>query len=223
MAISGMTITQAVNDLVETIGEFPMAEASTPSPTGTSIYSRARIFVRRETKRVLTQGWPENTILAKRYSLDLHGKVALANPTEDNPSLFVQSAGPDKHRTLVMRYDGEHMRIFDADWQEFDLRNGGGPSRTDVFVDEVIAFNTEAYDFGFDRCSPQLQDVIVGRARALFQRRIQGNLEMDTALQQEYHQADIGTRRNQPVIEQNLNVTPNTLLGNTAPRETRGG
>jgi hypothetical protein len=112
MAISGMTITQAVNELVETVGEFPMAEASTPLATGTSIYSRSRLFVRREAKRALTQGWPENTISQKRYTLDGAGKVALAHPGQSLPDLYIRSAGPDKHRTLVMRYDGTDMRTF---------------------------------------------------------------------------------------------------------------
>jgi len=206
----GMTDTDAVNEIVETVGEFPTT-ASTFSATGTSIYDRASQFLRRETKKVLSQGWPENTVTSKRYVLAggaNSSKAELGSGTDELMELAIRGAGPDAHKTLVIRHDGGTNFIYDMDNQTFDHTAN---SRTDVFVDVVHALDTEANYWGFENCSPTLQDVIVAKCRLEFQRRIQGNPEHDQQLMQEYAQAEQIALRNIPVTQQSFNVQP--MLG----------
>ena len=217
-----MDLIEGINELVETIGEFPMSTGgSDPSITGTGIYSQARQFIRRETKRVLSQGWPENTSESKRLTLGGDGTLTTSAPTQAFPGLYVRGSGPDAHRNLVIRYDGTDNAIYDMDQSTFDLRDGGGgSSRTDVFVDLVTALDTETNDWGFTSCTPQLQDVIVSQAKVKFQRRLQGNLDMDTALLQEFQMDDAKSDRNNPLVENSLNVAP---LLRAAPRNPQQG
>ena len=208
----GMTIIQGINEMVETVNEFPMSEAgSLPDGTGTSIYHRARKFLDRETKRVLAQGWPENTMTNQRRTLGGSGDYSTAAPTQTNPELVVRGAGPDSHRNLVIRYDsGESLnKVYDMDQQSFDLRlGGGGTSRTDVFLDIIHGLDTEANGWGFANLTPELQNVIVDAAKMKFQLRIQGNLDMNTVLQQEALLSDAEAARNRPATAQSYNIAP---------------
>ena len=198
MAGNGLTLVDAINEVVETIGEFPMT-GTAPAATGTSIYSRARAFIERESTRVQSEGWPENTEMNRKFTLD-SGKVDLSGEALD--ILRVRGAGPDSHRSLVLRTDSGVLKIFDADQRTFDLRDGGGgSSRADVFVDVTI-------EHSFENLSPQLKDVIVAQSKLAFQRRLQGNPNTDLMLQQELAIANRSLDRNSPEIEQPFNVVP---------------
>ena len=208
---SGYTFVQAINEIVETVGEFPMSGTAKPSAAGdtTSNYARAEQFIDRYSKRVQAQGWPENTTFAKQFtSAQVTGhtgtngfKIGIADTI-----LRVKSAGPDEHRTLVIRYDADAdnagtdvpaQRLYDANNQTFIF----GTSATNVHLDIVE-------ELAFENLTVHLQDVIIGQAKVAFQRRLQGNLNMDTVLSSEYIQAEAQAPRNEPEIEQPFNTRP---------------
>jgi len=219
MAGNGMSIIEAINEIVETVGEFPMSTSgSVPDGTGTSIYHRARQFLDRESKRVQSQGWPENTTNGKAYTADGSGHVSLANTV-----LSIRGSGPDSHRDLSMRVDTspnpDVLKLYDNNKGTFVVATA---TTGVVFVDQVEALAAVASDssWGFEVASPMLQDVIVDSAKVKFQRRIQGNLDMDTALQQERMASDHNSPRNQPLTENRFNVQPLTAK---QPRQQKDG
>lgn len=203
MAGNGMNIVDAINEIIETVGEFPMASSgATPDGTGTSIYHRARQFLDRDSKRVQSQGWPENTANGKAYTANGSGHVTLGTTI-----LSIRGSGPDAHRDLSMRDDGGTLKLYDNNKGTFVVATA---TTGVVFVDQVEALGNADSGFGFANLSPQLQDVIVDSAKVRFQRRIQGNLDMDTALQQEKMASDHGAQRNKPLTENRFNVQPLT-------------
>lgn len=208
MATTGMTFVEAINELVETINEFPMSGSAKPSAAdpvdSTSIYARAETFINRESRRLQALGWPENTTLARPVTAESGAKTVLVESF-----LSVRAAGPDQHRSLVMRKDGSNTKLFDADKQSYDITSANDGT---VYLDTV-----EELDFEY--LPNHLQDVIVARAKMTFQRRIQGNPETDQQLLQEYMQAEQLAFRNKPDLDQNFNIRP--MIGATEQQEQR--
>tara|TARA_R100000458_G_scaffold25185_2_gene22700 strand:- start:6332 stop:7027 length:696 start_codon:yes stop_codon:yes gene_type:complete len=202
MPSNGLTLVEGINEVVETIGEFPMTGSTAPAADGTSVYSRGRSFLERETKRIISEGWPENTELAKKYDLaESTGILSLA--AETLPVLRIQGAGPDRHRNLVLRTDSSDptvLKVWDADQKSFDLRiRDGDTDRSEVYLDVTL-------ELAFPEITPLLQDVILAKAKMLFQRRLQGNPSVDQALQQEFIMANRAAGRNDPHLDQNFNI-----------------
>ena len=214
---NGLTLLQGVNELVESVGEFPTG--TLPNAGGTSIYSRARDILERETKRVLSQGWPENTNMTqKKVPHDSTGGTSFYIELGSDV-LQIRAAGRDSHRDLTMRQntvdkndgaatDGQPM-VYDANKATFDMG-----STDDVYIDEVV-------NIPFAWVSPPVQDVVLGRARMVFQRRVQGNMETDAALMQEYQEADVVAPRNLPDLRQPFNTRP-AAAGRAAPPKKEG-
>ena len=212
MAGPGFTFVEAINEVVETIGEFPMSGVVKPSDLSpsdtTSIYARAEEFIDRYNKRVQSQGFPENTVFGKAYT---------PNGSDNNnvdllPTVLrLQSSGPSEHRTLTIRVDQADSatpKIFDARLNSFNL------GTETVFVDQV-----ELLAFG--NLTPHLQDIVIGLAKVAFQRRMQGNLNMDTALMQEYAQAEAQIERNiADIASQPFNQRP-MVPGMGQPQQQR--
>ena len=194
MAGLGMTLVDGINEVVEVIGDFPMS-GTAPTASGTSVYSRAHRFIDRETTRILSEGWPENTVLAQTFPLDTE---ALDLVNETPPVLRVRGAGPDRHRHLVLR----GTAVYDADQKSLKLTTReGNTDRTEVMLDVVVAAD-------FEDVSPQLQDVIIAKAKLAFQRRLQGNPSVDQALQQELWLTQQALDRNEPNLDQAWNIQP---------------
>ena len=217
MAGNGMSIIEAINEIVETVGEFPMATGGTaPTGTGTSIYHRARHFLDRESKRVQAQGWPENTTNGHAYTADGSGKVGL-----DATLLQIKGSGPDGHRDLSMRDDSGDLRLYDNNKGTFVVATA---TTGVVFVDKVdaLAVLSTTSAWGFELASPMLQDVIVDGAKVRFQRRIQGNLDMDTALRQEHMSSDHQAPRNEPLTENRFNIQPQTVSQQQSQQGQKG-
>jgi hypothetical protein len=210
---SGYTFVQAINEIVEVVGEFPMSGTTKPSALGTpditSNYARAEQFIDRYSKRVQAQGWPENTTFAKKFtSAQVTGHTGTSGfkITIPNSVLRVKAAGPDEHRSLVVRFDADAdnagtdvplQRLYDANNQSHSF----GTAATEVYVDVVE-------ELIFDNLSVHLQDVIIGQAKMAFQRRLQGNLNMDQALSSEYIQSEAQAPRNAPELDQPFNTRP---------------
>lgn len=210
MAQMGMTFVDAINEVVETIFEFPMSGITKPSGQSdtTSVYYRAEQFIDRENRRIQSWGWPENTRLSKVKSADSGVQTITFSADE---VLKVRSSGPDGHRNLVLRKTGSSTGLYDADLGSFNI--------TAVADGDVYLDITELLDF--DYLPLHLQDVIVARAKMTFQRRMQGNPQLDVALNQEYMQAEALALRNKPELDQNWNIRP-MIPGASAPAESKG-
>lgn len=183
-----MTMVDAINELVETIMEFPMSGTTRPSLQNdtTSIYARAEDFVERESMRVQATGWPENTDVARKF--EPAGDRITLTPNV----LRVRGAGPDAHRTLVIRSETvtagnppvvtEFRRVYDANRQTFQIDSP-------IYLDAVVLLD-------FNTLPRTLQDVIVSSAKMRFQRRMQGSQSADQQLAMEYMQAEFIADRN---------------------------
>ena len=198
MAMSGLSVIDAINEIVETVGEFPLASNTNPVPdgTGTSIYHRARQFLDREDKRLQSLGWPENTIMSKKFTANGSNGTIGSGEGLTTTVLRVRAAGPDAHRTIVMREAGGTQLLHDSN---ADTNNFGNSA--EVYLDTV-------YLLDFIDLPSLLQDVIVAKAKMEFQRRIQGNPQLDQALYQEYIQAEVALDRIRPDTVQPFNVQP---------------
>jgi hypothetical protein len=219
MAIMGNNIIESINEVVETVLEFPASYPSGDAGTGevatapsdqspadtTSIYYRAEQFIDRESRRIQAWGWPENTRTAVAHLADSGVKTVTFGSAGD--VLKVRAAGPDAHRSLVLRKSGTDTQLFDADLGSFNITAG---------VDGTVYLDiTETVNYQY--LPPHLQDVIIARAKWTFQRRMQGNMQLDGSLQQEYLQAEASALRNKPEQDQNFNVAP-MVPGSGAPQ-----
>ena len=189
---SGMTIIEAINEIIETVGEFPLASTVSPVPdgTGTSIYHRARMFLDREDTRIQSLGWPENTVKCDSHTAS-SGAITIADTI-----LRVRAEGKSGHRNLVIRDDSGTQKLYDADNGTFTF-----DTTEEVFLDTVTKLS-------FVDLPPLLQDVIVAKAKMEFQRRIQGNPQIDQALNQEYITAEMNLDRIRPDWQQPFNIQP---------------
>jgi hypothetical protein len=161
---------------LEAVGEFPAVPVSGGDEEAGAVYTgialRAHDFLAREKIRVLTEGWPENTLIA-HTTTGLGGDV-----------LRIKGAGKDAHRTLVLGESGGAQKIL-------DMNNGAAIETGSVVLDIVI-------EKTWQTCSPALRDVIVSSTKLSFQRRIIGNASADAQLMQEYLMAEMRAGRNQP-------------------------
>jgi hypothetical protein len=225
----GMTFVDAINEVVETILEFPMSGTIKPSGLSdtSSVYFRAEQFLDRENKRIQAWGWPENTQMAKEYTTaDGNAAASAVIPGIGGHLLFttagevlkVRGGGKDAHRILIYRQvawtfnpgagveDYEETALYDMDRGSYDVRTTDWQSTDGTTTDKVHLDITTLLDF--DYLPTHLQDVIVARAKWTFQRRMQGNMQLDAALMQEYLQAEGSALRNAPSLVQSYNVKP---------------
>lgn len=200
MAGPGYTFVEGINELVETIGEFPMTGSTKPSAASdtSSVYYLAEKHIDRYNKRVQAQGWPENTVFSKSYTPSTVNGVA--NVVSLSSSVLkIQASGTSEGRPLVIRVDtadSDTPKIFDPSLNSFNLG-----STSAVFVDQV-----ELLDF--DNLPPQLQDVILTEAKGSFQRMLQGNLNLDSTLVGEQMKADVAAPRITFDARRSFNETP---------------
>ena len=199
---SGMTIKDAVNEMVETIGEYPLgASAATPDGTGTSIYDRARQFLDREDKRMQSMGWPENTVMSKEFTAS-GGDIGIPNTI-----LRVRAAGSSAHRNMIIRDDSGTQKLYDGNADTFAFG-----STEKVYLDVVSKLD-------FIDLPPLMQDVVVAKSKMEFQRRIQGSPQVDAALMQDYAVSQAALDRHPMVAEQPFNTQPLMAGGGGGNRE----
>jgi hypothetical protein len=173
----------AVNEILESVGEFPISTLSGLASSGVTIAERAMKFLERANTRIQAMGWPENTAYA----------VSKTSANMTAASLAAQAAGADSHRTIVIRDNGGAPELYDV--------NTGAVLSGSAIIDLVT-------EIDFDNCSISLQDLITKTAKQDFQRRIQGNPQADQAIAQEMMMADRKTIRHNP---QKMNrMFPNT-------------
>tara|TARA_B100001094_G_scaffold308940_1_gene342109 strand:- start:532 stop:1185 length:654 start_codon:yes stop_codon:yes gene_type:complete len=167
-------VKDAVNELLESIGELPVSTSPTTS-SGASIYNRALRFLERANVRTQAMMWPENTALAKRDTVtNLIGSAGLA--------LAVRAAGEDSHRSFVVRESSGNQIIFDSDAGA--AISGGTTIQVDMCT--KVPFKELSY---------HLRENIIKSAAQEFQRRLQGSPQADQMLAQERIFADGRTSR----------------------------
>lgn len=176
--ISDDLIVEAVNELLETIGEFPVSTVPLLSNDGT-VAGRALSFLERANIRTQAMGWPENMV----YAYTGTGAAVLALNAGD--ILGVQGTGSDGHRTLGLRASGSTQEIYDAD-------AGSTVGTTETIQVDVIQ------KLAWDDISEHLRENIVKAAAMEFQRRLQGSQTQDAMISQERQLADGRIPRNDP-------------------------
>lgn len=192
------TIIDAINQVVETVGEFPTTiQPSAGSGDTTSIYARAEQFIDRARYQVLSLGWPENTELSRPF-VAASGRISMTG------ILSIQAAGPDQYRNLVIRKDNTGPAVYDANTRGF-VTTGT------VYLDAVVLLN-------WDDLPLKLADVVVSKAKLLFQRRIQNGQLPDQQLQQEYIQSEMAVDRN----EAKESMLPPNTRQNMPPQASGG-
>ena len=183
----------------------------------TSVYSRAEEFITSESMRIQAHGFPDDTDMCRRFT---PGSNLI---TLSQNVLRIRGAGPDAHRTLVIREevvteavpdpdtgvltdtDVPYRRVYDANRQTFDV------GTADVFLYAVVLLDIEDLP-------RTLQDVVVGSAKMKFQRRMQGSQLADQQLMMEYMQAEAVVDRNRPKDDAMLfNVRP--MVPQSAPQQ----
>lgn len=205
MAISVSKL-EAVNEVLEAIGEWPAAALDSsgtyPSATyGASLAGRAEQFLDRESRRVQSEGWAENTTPAYTFTADSSGIVDLTASGVTNGLnclrvLSVAAAGPDGHRTLMLRGDSGTAKIYDNNKNTFAVTTNAGSVVCDVVV-----------ELAFDDISPRLKDVIIGNTKVHLQRRLNGSQTADGFLITEAAKMDNTADRAKPRTNQLDNLT----------------
>jgi hypothetical protein len=192
-------IIEAVNELLETIGEFPVATIPTSVNDGT-VAGRALSFLERANIRTQAMGWPENMIYAKT---DTATNILAIN---SGNILGVQGTGKDGHRTLGLRKSGGTQEIYDAD---AGTTVGGSDS---IQVDVI-------QKLPWDDLSEHLRENIVKAAAMEFQRRLQGSQTQDAMIGQERQLADARVPRNDPVRKRSALPNAGPMFGNQPPAQ----
>jgi hypothetical protein len=188
-----------INEVLESIGEFPVTAAPTTS-TGTMIHERALRFLERANIRVQAQGWPVNTSMAESVS------DARSIPETAGPVLFLQGSGADGHRTLTLRrtQDG-NSRVYDAD-------AGAELGAVLVTIDVVRKIP-------WDTLPDLLKANIVSSAALDMQRRLQGSPQADAFYQQEKILKDQSSERLNPMKKNSPLMNTQPLQQQQAPQQ----
>jgi len=196
-ASAGLTALEAVNRILETVGEFPVttlpAEVS-PADT-TSLAARAETHLYRETKTVLTRGWPENTQKSARKA---------SGSTISMAGIYaVRGAGRDSRRNFAILGN----ELWDADAGSTTIET---ILASDAFVHLDLIHQLSGTDKdNFEMAAAATKEVIASYASQTFQRRIQGSAQQDAFLMQEQSIAEAYADRNPMEADTQLpNVQP---------------
>ena len=181
------SIIDAINQVAEVLIPFPMGGSVAPSALSpadtTSVYAIAEQFLDRARIDVCSQPMPENTQLAKEYTLNGQSKIALVQSPIAYAELAVRGAGPDQYRTIVLRYDSTSgqtgMRPYDQDKGTFAL---GTATTGKVYLDVTVLLPWESL-------TSKLAEQVISKAKLSFQRRYAPEQLKDLQLQQEFQMA----------------------------------
>ena len=116
-----MTTLDAVNELLESIGEPPVTALDTG---GTSDEGDAERILDREVKRQLTKGWVANTELDREFTRDGSNEIVLASIL----TVLGPSRNESRYRNLAIR----NGKLYDRDENSFTFAES---VKLDVVVD----------------------------------------------------------------------------------------
>jgi len=222
----GLSAVGAINEILESIGEFPISGGSdgntipSASSDTTSIARRAEDFLKRETRRIQSLGWPETTIRTKSYTASTSGGSTVS--LSSDRTLSVRGTGPDAHRSFGI----VGVNLYDANAGTTTIlptdQTGAGSALVYLTISQEVSASWPA---NFEENSPRLKDVIVSHTKMIFQRRMLGNSWADPALQQEYIMAELSANRNTVDIDmQPFNTVPAIAhMGGGKEQQKSGG
>ena len=168
---------KAVTRMVRSINH---GRPSALDTNGASPVAFAEDILEEVTYDKLVEGRAENVTYGKMFTLAVDGTL---QPGAD--TLKVSGAGPDAHRTLVLRGD----YVYDVSPNK--NTNVLGSAAAQVCLDHTFTID-------FDEISPATQKDIVATATVIFQRRFRSSPEQDTMLTQEAVAAELGTEKAKP-------------------------
>jgi hypothetical protein len=218
----GLSAVGAINEILESIGEFPISGGSDgntiPSAASdtTSIARRAEDFLKRETRRIQSLGWPETTIRTKSYTAAVGGGTAVSLAADR--VLSVRGTGPDAHRSFGI----VGVNLYDANAGTTNiLPTDQTAAKVFLTISQEVS---AAWPANFEENSPRLKNVIVSHTKMIFQRRMLGNSWADPALQQEYIMAELMANRNTIDIDmQPFNTVPVVAHMGSGKEQKPGG
>jgi hypothetical protein len=200
MAVLGLSKLDAVRQMMEGIGETKPVPALDTG--GSSTAAQAERVLDRESIRVQSRGFRENTIRCKKYT-PTGGPPAKIQVGTD--VLHIESAGPNAHRTFDLK--GDYVFDIEKGTDEFDATD----TANGIFLDVIVKRD-------FVDCSPKLKDLIVQEATLVFQRRENGNPNADAMLEQERTKAELLAQR--PVVrENNKPINPSPMVLQSRPSD----
>lgn len=190
--IAGLTVLDAVNELLEAIGEYP---ASMLDSGGQSDVAQAETIIHAETKKVLAEyEWHQTTEDDVTLAVEANGRIPLASNI-----LRVDTMGRSQSVNVARR----------GPWL-YDLKN-----HTYTFTEPVTCKLVKA--LAFHECTPALKDYITKRAKLRFQRAVQGSVAQDRLVLEELENAKRAAFR-EDTANQDLNI----LTGTALARRIRG-
>ena len=179
------TILEALNEVLESVTEFPV-DAVPDDSTGQTIQARALRFLERANTRVQSLGWPENTYYSQDKTVTQLAAYDMSSTDPNNTFLLgISSAGKDSHRqlSLVRNSSTGAVEVYDSD------TNKTLTGSSSVTVNVILKRR-------FSMLSPALQALVIRTAAQEMQRRIKGSMQADQALGQERGLAETGVAKN---------------------------
>lgn len=149
MALTPSTKLEAINDLLESIGESPVNSVSN---SGLEEADLASSMIDRVSRQVQKRGWHWNTL--ERYVIDPDGSNNITLPSS---TLKVDTSGKDKYKNYVQR----GARLYDKTNNTFTIT-------TATTVDIVLFLS-------FSDLPEAARDYITMRAARRFQQRLFGS------------------------------------------------
>lgn len=179
------TILEALNEVLESVTEFPV-DAVPSDSSGQTIQARALRFLERANTRIQGLGWPENTYYSQEKTVTQLAAYDMSGADANNTFLLgISGSGSDGHRqlSLVRNSSTGAVEVYESDT---NTMHTGSAS---VMVDIVLKRR-------FSLLSPALQSLIIRTAAQEMQRRIKGSVQADAALGQERSLAEQGVVKN---------------------------
>jgi len=178
MAVLGLSKLEAVNAMLESIGQarFSALDSSGSWPTKTytaSIVSTAEYILDRASRMVQGRGWKFNTVKCKSYTIGAPGAVTFGTNV-----LAATPAGPNQFRNWAIRGDAA-----------YDLEGDTATFAAGTYYFDIVTLHD------FELCPPDCKDLILNEAMQILQRRYKGDPESDRMIAEERAKAEIRAER----------------------------
>jgi len=193
MAVLGLSKLEAVNAMLESVGQarFSALDSSGSWPTKTytaSIQSTAEYILDRASRMVQGRGWKFNTKKCKSYTI---GAGVLTFGTN---VLAATPAGPNQFRNWAILGDGA-----------YDLESDTATFAAGTYFFDIVTLHD------FELCPPDVKDLILNEAMQILQRRYKGDGDSDKMIAEERSKAEIRAERPK-VADQQAPMNQSPLL-----------
>lgn len=176
MATLGLTKLEAVNRMLRSVNQLPVAALDT---AGTSIAAFAEQVLDEASTAYQARGLDENTVYGKAYTANGSGIVTVASGV-----LNVKGSGPQANKRVTLRSD--------VVWNLSDDTNNWGNGAT-IYLDVIT-------EVTFVDLTPASKEAIANEATVIFQRRYRGSPDQDGYTQQEAMKAGFLVAQPAPMV-----------------------